>query len=251
MLKPLTSTLEGVARCTRYAFGPNKLRMCGPDQQGEIAAYLSEHQADQGLTGLLVQFKTLYPYLQTIAHANGIRDPFDERVVEAYWVGNELLETVPNQTFYRHLGETLELKRKMPQHSFSELAEKLPQGARMHHSFHVFNVYKRTGNMEVLHTLESMDACRVSWGKITAIEGPKVTLQRKPLKLVGHALVLGEPEPFTITRLLDTDDVLDEARVGQWLTLHWYRPCEIVSNANVRHLEWYTKKHLALANQTL
>ena len=60
---------DGVARCARYAFGPNRLHMCGPDANREVLAYLSEGVADDGLMYLLAKFKTLYPYLETIAHA--------------------------------------------------------------------------------------------------------------------------------------------------------------------------------------
>ncbi len=243
--------LDGVARCSRYAFGPNKLRMCGPDANRELSAYMREEVSDDGLTHILSQFKTLYPYLRSIAEANRIRDPFDPRVVEAYWIGNELLESITQKTFYTHLTDALHLKNKTSTRDFDELAQKLPQGARMHHSFHVFNVYKRTGNLEILHSLESMDACRISWGHVTRVDGPRVFIDRKPLMLDGHRLFLGKCEEYEIKRQLDVDDILDEVEVGDWITLHWYRPCEIVSAQHIRWLELYTQKHIALANQTL
>lgn len=242
---------EGVARCSRYAFGPNSLRMCGPDASRELGAYLQEGVTDDGLTHMLTQFSTLHPYLQSIAAANHIRDPFDPRVVEAYWIGNELLETISERTFFSHLRDRLSLHKKTSRKSFTELTEKLPLGARMHHSFHVFNVYKRTGNMEILHTVESMDACRVSWGQVSRIEGHKVYLQRMPLHVMGHQIVLGQAVEYELQRQLLTEDVTDEARVGDWVTLHWHRPCEIVSEENIRSLEFYTRKHIKLANQTL
>ena len=40
-------------------------------------------------------FAAAWPYLELIAGAHGIDDPLDERVVEAYWVGNELLRLPP------------------------------------------------------------------------------------------------------------------------------------------------------------
>ncbi len=251
MHDPTLKVLEGVARCSRYAYGPNKLRMCGPDQQAELSAYIQTHERDQGLNKILSQFKTLYPYLESIAQANHIRDPFDDRVVKAYWIGNELLEAISPKQFYAHLTDSLTLKRKMNQKNFAELAEKLPVGARMHHSFHVLNVYKRTGQLEILHTLESMDACRVSWGKVTTIDGGKITLHRKPLLLHNNKLLLGDPIVYTLTRKLDDNDVFDEAGVGDWVTIHWHKPCEIVNDRDVRFLEFYTNKHIQLSNMTL
>lgn len=251
MPDPRLATLEGVARCSRYAYGPNKLRMCGPDQQQELSAYIQTHERDQGLGQILSQFKTLYPYLESIAHANGIRDPFDDRVVAAYWIGNELLEQITPKHFFTHLTDSLQLNKKIESKSFQELTDKLPIGARMHHSFHVLNVYKRTGHMQVLHTIESMDACRVSWGKVMAIDGPKISLLRRPLELSGHQLVLGEPTMYVLQRQLDDNDVFDEARIGDCITMHWHKPCEIVTEKDIRFLEFYTKKHIALSNTTL
>ena len=88
MLKQKTTSVDGIARCTRYAFGPNRLHLCGPDANKEVLAYLKEGVSDPGLENLLRRFSTLYPYLQHIAQANHIADPCDERVVEAYWIGN-------------------------------------------------------------------------------------------------------------------------------------------------------------------
>lgn len=243
--------VDGVARCSRYAFGPNRLHLCGPDANREVLAYVAAGQSDPGLTALLRRFATLYPYLKEIAAANHIADPFDDRVVEAYWIGNQLLEAIPQRTFYRHLKDTLRLGAATNQRSMTELANKLPQGARMHHSFHVFNVYKRTGYRPELHTLESMDACRVSWGKVVSIAGPTITVMRRPLQLLGHHLALGDEMEHKVMRQLDGSSLLDELRPGEWLTMHWGMPCEVVTERQVQALAHYTKVHLSLANLTL
>lgn len=251
MQTTLTAEIDGVSKCARYAFGPNKLRMCGPDMQQELGAYIDAGETDAGLSRILGDFSTLTPYLQTIAAANNIANVFDPRVVEAYWIGNQLLETISTNTFYTHMRDTLQLKRKMKPKSFNELTNKLPQGARMHHSFHVLNVYKRTGNMEILHTLESMDSCRISWGTVTAVIGPKITVDRKPLLMDGHRLYLGSPESTTVMRRLDDDHTFEDLAVGDAISMHWGTPCEIITANNVRSLEFYTQKHIDLANQTL
>ncbi|HAO81304.1 MAG TPA: hypothetical protein DDW92_00850 [Candidatus Veblenbacteria bacterium] len=250
MPKLATTKVDGVARCARYAFGPNRLHLCGPDANSEVLAYLKAGVTDPGLESLLRKFGTLYPYLLHIARANNIADPFDARVVEAYWIGNELLETIPLQVFYRHLVDSLRLKARGPKMQFNTLEAKLPRGARMHHSFHVLNVYERTGHDQSLHTLESIDACRVSWGRIDKIEGGKIIVWRQPLKLEAGKLSLGEEELFTVTRRLE-DDFMEGPKVGDIITMHWQVPCEVVTQNNVRWLEKYTRQHLALANQTL
>lgn len=247
----MPTAIDGVARCARYAFGPNKLHLCGPDANREVLAYVQEGASDAGLSRILTGFQTLYPYLQNIAQANAIRDPFDPRVVEAYWIGNELLEGIAPRVFYHHLADTLRMKARMGNRAFDQMVGKLPKGARMHHSFHVFNAYKRTGNDATLHTLESMDACRVSWGKVVSVNGPKITVLRRPLTMTGHALSLGaEEKTFVLRKLEDVAD-FDELQPGQWLTMHWGQPCEIVDDRSVPSLERYTLQSIALANTTL
>ncbi len=247
----LHTQVDGVSKCARYAFGPNKLHLCGPDANRDVMAYMTEGVSDPGLERILAGFNTMYPYLESIAQANHIRDPFDARVVEAYWIGNQLLEGISKQTFYKHLRDGLKLKDRHGVREFDQMTSKLPQGARMHHSFHVFNAYKRTGHQEKYHNLESMDACRISWGSVVSVDGPSITVMRKPLLLDGHQLYLGEAEEKSIMRRLEDDHSFDELQPGQWISMHWAVPCEIISDENVRWLEHYTRKHIDLANQTL
>ena len=100
---PSSAVITSLLRCSRYAFGPNRLHYCGPNASNQVYAYMNENIEDLGLRSILEKFKTLYPYLRHIAQANGIKDPFDPRVVEAYWVGNALLDTVPKKKFYHFL----------------------------------------------------------------------------------------------------------------------------------------------------
>ncbi len=250
-MKRFYTSNDGVTRCARYAFGPNRLHLCGPDANREVLAYLQAGASDVGLAHILQEFKTLFPYLKQIAEANGITDPFNSRVVEAYWIGNELLENIGLKNFWRHLAENLKLKSRINIKTFNQLTEKLPRGARMHHSFHVFCVQQKTGHAQGLHTLEGMDACRVSWGKILAVDGPKIKVLRRPLILKQNKLILAEPEEYTITRQLADDYLFDNLQPDKWLTIHWQVPCEIVNEQNIHWLEYYTLKHLNLANQTL
>lgn len=248
---PATPKRDGVARCTRYGFGPNKLHLCGPDANREVLAYIEAGASDPGLEHILTGFKTLYPYLQEISRANHIADPFDDRVVEAYWIGNELLQSIPAQQFFKHLRDNLDLKRKYGPKEFDELVGKLPKGAHMHHSFHVLNAYKRTGHDAKLHTLESMDACRVSWGKITEIEGHKITILRQSLIQENRKLAMGQEETTTIMRRLEEDSTLDDLAIGDLVSMHWGVICEIITPRDVQWLQQYTQESIQLSNLTL
>ncbi|MEY4731481.1 MAG: hypothetical protein RL681_427, partial [Candidatus Parcubacteria bacterium] len=220
--------MDGILRCSRYAFGPNRLHYCGPDANREIGAYITEKEEDPGLTKLLKQFETMYPYLRHIAEANHIRDPFDERVVEAYWLGNELLEHIEKKKFYHHLIDGLNLKKKLGR-SFALVEAKLEQNAVPHHSFHVFDIWKRTGHLEKAHTLESMDECRVSWGTVTAAEGPSITVKMRPLLYANGKLYLGEEVRKKINRKLEATYDIEQLAPGDLVSIHWSVPCEKIT----------------------
>ncbi len=87
----------------RYAFPPNQLGYCGPADHQALFDYVSSRTVDQGLVELERWFEGAFPYLQLIARANDIVDPFDERVVDAYWIGNQCLERVEAGTFHDSL----------------------------------------------------------------------------------------------------------------------------------------------------
>ncbi|MBI3963846.1 MAG: hypothetical protein HY341_02500 [Candidatus Kerfeldbacteria bacterium] len=243
--------IDGVSRCARYAFGPNRLHLCGPGASREVFDYVRDGAADGGLEHLLTQFRTLYPYLQTIARANRIADPFDARVVEAYWIGNDLLDTIPPKTYFRHLTDVVELQKRSPRRTVEAITEKLRHGARMHHSFHVLNLYRRTGNDPVAHTFETFADCLVSWGTVVSVDGPVLRVRMQPLVLHGHQLALGNAVERRIVRRLWDDDLLDGVRVHDLLTMHWGMPCEVITPVQARALERVTLRHIALANQTL
>jgi len=106
--------MDGVLACARYSFAPNYYKYCGPDANRSIAAYLQEGVSDPGLSVYLSEFAVLYPYLKLIAHENGLTNPFDPRVVEAYWVGNNLLEHIGMKSFSQHLLYEQHLKKRLP-----------------------------------------------------------------------------------------------------------------------------------------
>ncbi|HXM53993.1 MAG TPA: DUF6390 family protein, partial [Candidatus Dormibacteraeota bacterium] len=176
----------GALRFGRYAFPPNRLGYCGPDDHGALLEYVAGGRADRGLVELERRFEGAYPYLALIALANRIPDPFDERVVEAYWIGSPLLTRAGGAPFHDSLRSRF--RRRMDRRSFDWLARKLRAGAVPHHNFHVFDVYARAGLMNdpgapVL--LETMDACRISWGAVVAVEGGSLLVRRPPLVLAG------------------------------------------------------------------
>ncbi len=117
----------------RYAFPPNHHGYCGPADSQSFFEYGAGSVVDDGLRALAKQFAGAWPYLELIAGATGIRDPLDRRVVEAYWVGNSLLDQVGT----RPLGDSMEERfRHKTGLQFASLAESVVAGGIPHHSYH-------------------------------------------------------------------------------------------------------------------
>ena len=193
----------------------------------------------------------MYPYLKHIAEANGIKDHFDKRVVEAYWIGNELLETIEKKKFRRHLLENLNIKKKIGTKPFERVEDAIRKNAVPHHSFHVLSIWKRTGNLDQMHTLESMDQCRISWGTITNIDGPFITVSAESLMLENGKLALGKPTIKKLVRSLESDHDIELLKLGDIVSIHWGIICEVITKKQAATLKKYTLRHIRLANLTI
>jgi hypothetical protein len=243
--------MEGILRCSRYAFGPNRLHYCGPDANSEIRSYIEEGAVDAGLEKLMSQFGTMFPYLRHIAEANDIRDPFDPRVVEAYWIGNELLEHIGERKFYRHLVESHGVKKKTDARSFALIEKTIGEGAVPHHSFHVLEIWRYTGQLEKKEMLFQMDECRVSWGTVKSVSGPAITVLAEPLLYIEGKLILGEPMEKKLARRLEAEYDIEQIKPGDIVSIHWSVPCEVITERQAAMLRKYTLRHIALANKTI
>ncbi|MEO6208381.1 MAG: DUF6390 family protein, partial [Candidatus Limnocylindrales bacterium] len=76
--------IAGASLFARYAYPPNELGYCGPQDSRAVLEYGAAGVVDRGLVELAKGFAGAWPYLETIAGMAGIPDPLDRRVVEAY-----------------------------------------------------------------------------------------------------------------------------------------------------------------------
>jgi uncharacterized protein DUF6390 len=223
----------------RYAYPPNERGLCGPPDAARLRGHAESGTSGPELTGLLRGFDGAWPYLELIAAANKIVNPLDERVVSAYWVGNELLDSVRMADFGRALDERF---RTRAGRGWAPLAAAVPAGAVPHHSFHVFCAYPWVGLLREGRTepsLAVLDSCRISWGRVLTTD-PLVVL-RRPLTWDGRELALGPPTPHAAT-----PGFVAELYPGERVSLHWDRVCDRLTAPQVRALRHYTELHLRL-----
>lgn len=239
---------RGLLLCSRYALPPNWLQYCGGDNPQEILAYNQEQMADLGLVKLLKEFQTMYPYLQMIAAANQIPNPLDYRVVEAYWLGNELLKNITKNSLYNFLIDDLLLKKKIKSKHWQGLNDKIISNPLPHHSWHVFNVFTRTGHLALEHTVETMDNCKISWGKVLTVKTDKLIIETKSLVMTSHKLNCG---PMIIKNISYQPTKTKIIQIGDLVSFHWNCYCDTITKQQALNLDYFTKQNLALANLTL
>lgn len=237
----------GALLAARFSFMPNRLGYCGPEENRAMLDYVTEGTADRGLEQILARFAGAFPYYSFIAASNAIDDPFDVRVIEAYWIGNELLDRVDLHDLHRHLSERF--GRRFPPRLLQAVLGAVPRGARPHHNFHVFNMPIRTGHLEIPHTLETLDECRISWGRVLAEDGDGLLVERRPLVLQGEDLALGAPAPRHVLRRFDGKALIPRVQPGDVVAVHWGCACHVLTPRQQHYLVRYTRHHLALTNE--
>ena len=241
---------DGLIICSRYAFAPNYFHYCGPERQGDLLGYIQEVEADRGLAEILNRFETLYPYLRLIAAENHIKNPFDPRVVEAYWLGNGLLAAVTTKVLASHLSDTLGIKRKTTKNQFSRVMDHVANEGMPQHTAHVLTIFVRTGHLAIPHTLTTLDSCRISWGKIMekmpaakSGVGWQYMIKTRPLVYEKNMLLLGQPVIKTVT------DIGVGPKPGSWVSVHWGFICGVLTLRQRRNLAFYTQRAIGAANQ--
>jgi len=236
----------------RYAFGPNRFGLCGPEDWRALLELGASGSDDRALRQLAQGFEGAYPYLQLLADSAGLPDPLDRQVVEAYWIGSPLSDAVDPGLMARSLA--VRFRPRLDAGTWKWLGQKPAVGARPTHAFHVLDVFPRVGLMrggKVDDVVGLMDSCRIRWGRVVDASGEKLVVEAVPLALVDGRLRLGEPRIETVQRWLDGAGFLDAVLPGDVVTLHWDWACERLSPARLHNLVSRTISQIAIANQTL
>lgn len=240
-------TSSGPVLFARYAYPPNALGYCGPGDSARLLGAAFEEPDAFELRHLAMGFEGAWPYLELIASVNGIRDPLDRRVVEAYWVGNSLARAVPAAA----LGASLERFRHRAGTRFGPLVEAVPAGGIPQHSFHVFAVYPWVGLLRAGMDgapLEVLDRCRIRWGRVEAVAGDWAMVRSRRLAFDGCQLLLGPDSVETVRRSVDGVGSVPTLAPGDLVTMHWDWVCDRVTLSSLWWLWQCTQRNLAVVN---
>jgi Family of unknown function (DUF6390) len=238
--------MDGAALCARFSLATNRLQFCGPsDAEPTLYAAITLGTELDRARATLRRFEALYPYLEAIGAKHGL-DPFDEEVVEAYWLGNSRLDAFGRDDFLRILDALV--RRGLPRSTAGRLSSNLPTRPIPHHAFHVsfVGVGEVTGHVET--TVANMEACRPARVKVVDLGEGWLEGERAPLVIVEHRLALGPPKR---ERLRYDPGILPGLKVGDSVAVHWNFPALVLTPARASALDRYTEWSLTAANEAL
>jgi hypothetical protein len=234
---------SGAARFARYAYPPNELGFCGPAGAREMLAPDAVHDIEHRAR----HFEGAWSYLQLLADAAGVGDPLHADVVDAYWLGNDLLDAIPPAVLVTRLEDRF---RGQVGGTWRGAAAR----ARAHHSFQVFEVYPWAGLLRAGRpprpAVHVLDRCRIRVGEVLGVLGESVTVTSRPLVWDGAALLEGEAVVEQARWSVEGRSLIDVPVVGELVALHWDWVCEPLTPeqaARITELEQQTLRGSGLS----
>jgi Family of unknown function (DUF6390) len=221
----------GAVLFAQFAYPPNELGHCGPPG---AAAMLRGDEVSR-LEARARRFEGAWSYLEALAAATGTPDPLDEALVEAYWVGNELLDSVDPLALVAHLEQRFRGQSGGTWRAASGRAV-------AHHAFQVYEVYPWVGLLREGRrpgpAVQVVDDCRIRVGTVREVS------EDGSVQVACRRLAWDEPRldagPYVTERarwLVDGAGLIAAPSVGDLVALHWDWVCGVVTPAQADQIE--------------
>ncbi|MBT4352701.1 hypothetical protein HOD20_09275 [archaeon] len=240
--------MDPITFVTKYSFITNKLKYCGPDDSYiKFLEYIknpNEKLASE-IRNYMKRFEGLYPYLDLISKKTNL-DFLSEKVVEAYWIGSDLLDDFDENDLKEMI--TALSKRGLPKSYAKKLCDGVPKGMVPHHSFNVIyvGVGKVTGSVEF--NIDNINNCLIRWGKVKKINENKVTLSHQPYIFENKKMILSNEKEDEFEYL---PEFIDELKIGDNVSHHWNVVVDKLTDSQKKNLIKYTNKNVEVLNNGL
>lgn len=225
-------------------FYPNRLGFCGPQNNPAkqvLLTYLSgDKSLEEKVRRILKGFVGQFFYYKLIARSNNIKDPFDERVVKAYWIGNQLLEKVPINSLRKMVAKDFSKPGLLSLKIAKEKARKIPLTSKPHHSFHVLIIGSVTSRVVLEGKL--LDLCRIGWGKVIEYKKFKgengLIIRYQPLQHKNKKYSLEKSVPKFV---FWNKNFIPRIKRGDMISTHWGHVVQTLNKRDLINLKKYTQ----------
>lgn len=226
----MSKRYAGIELQARYSSIPNSLGYCGPSTfQNIYSKFLRGRVKIKDVERELKKFIIPFQYLKLIAKANN-RKPWDYDVIEAFWLGNKLLENITYEQLKILIQRDL-VKVGLGKGRASKLINKMPKIVP-NHCFHVLFVQFITN--KVKKTIKNFDNCHVGWGRVLSIKPALLKLKYTRLTRKDSKYLLTQ-KTKTVRRSL-----LKNVKKGDTVTTHWNTAIQKITDRQLKNLKKYT-----------
>ncbi len=235
--------MDGRDLAIRFSYITNSLHYCGPsDAALHFLHYLETQDNPTEVEQRFKNFEGLYVYLDALAKKAG-KYFLDYEVVEAYWIGNHLLDLFTDEDMKDIVRKLT--KRGLPLSFAEKLIQNMPSGFVPHHNFNVFYVGVGNTSGKVPTTLQHMDNCRTSWGEVVSIVGNVLHVQMQSLTFQSGKYKLLEEETRTVKYL---PIMLPDVKEGDMVAIHWGMAGLVLNKNQLENLVKYHEQIIGIMN---
>ncbi len=225
--------MEGLRIACLYSFSCPELKKA--KEKKTILEFAKEPQFEKAPKAreILIKLEPFFFY-QFIAHQNKISDPFNERVVRAYWLGNEFLKRVTKEEI-----KTFTLLKKEITHKKITALKLLELiNGKPHHNFETLWLIKKNQFLTE-RILQEITDCLVRPGKIIKQERNILFLETFRLNLEEKKIVLKK-------EICKVDQgFLKDPKKEHLVAIHLSRAREKISKETFQNLLKITKEAIS------
>jgi len=231
----------------RFSYITNRLRYCGPKDAFKDfrLALEGKRYNNKKIKDELRRYEGLSVYLESIGAINSL-DMFDYKVIESYWLGNDLLDSFTKNDLKKIIFKLI--KKGLPKTYASDLANRIPDGMNPSHSFNVLFVGVGRTTGAVPTNIITINKCLILDAKILKVTDRQLIVNTTPLTISKGVLKNSKSEIQYIDYI---KELLPRLKVGDNIAIHWDFACKLLNNKEVGNLRKYTQLNIDALNQAL
>lgn len=197
-----------------FAYSPNSHGYCGLESASAAFSKCIKHGSCNTVAKELKSFITLYPYLKTISRIRKLQF-YDYKVIEAYWIGNELLKDFPISG-YQMLIREFE-KQGVPKWLTKDLSKRYPKKFIPHHLFQVLHVGVGQASGSVPFNIKSINDCMIRFGDVKSLQKDYLVASINGLQKNGSKYELKKGD----VKIHINDALFLKPKIHSRICIHW------------------------------